>query len=203
MSLDGSPVEAYAAFPAEPELGVVRALLAGRSRVLDLGCGAGRIADPLAMDGLEVVAIDESEQMLKHVRHAVTRRSSIEDVNLGRNFDAVLLLSHLINAANAAALVDAAARHLVDGGVLVAQRLEPGRDWRTGSTQVGPVTVGLSDVVVEGRRVKGSTSYLLGGRRWVQQWTLWERDDSDLEALLAGAGLHLSSVDGAWVTARR
>jgi SAM-dependent methyltransferase len=203
VSLDGSPVEAYAAFPAEPELGVVRGLLAGRRRVLDLGCGTGRIADPLAVDGLDVVAVDESQEMLGHVRHAVALRGLIEDLNLGPNFDAVLLLSHLINGANAAALLDVAARHLVDGGMFVAQRLEPGRQWRTGSAQVGPVTVDLVDVVVEGQRVDASTSYSLGGRNWVQQWTLWERGDDEIEALLSAVGLRLTSVDGIWITATR
>ena len=53
---DGSPVEIYAALPAEPELSRVRSLLAPGARILDLGCGTGRIANPLAADGHAVVA---------------------------------------------------------------------------------------------------------------------------------------------------
>lgn len=67
---DGSPIEAYALLPAEPELGVVRQLLGERRTVLDLGCGTGRIADPLAAESRDVVAVDESAAMLEFVQAA-------------------------------------------------------------------------------------------------------------------------------------
>jgi len=53
--------------PAEPELRVVRQLLGERRTVLDLGCGTGRIADPLAAEGCHVVAVDESAALLERV----------------------------------------------------------------------------------------------------------------------------------------
>lgn len=201
VSNDGSPVDAYAALPAEPELSVVRAHLRGRVQVLDLGCGTGRIADPLAGDGHDVVAVDESEQMVRRVQLAYAVQSPIEELDVGRSFDAVLLLSHLINAVNAPALLNAAARHLAKGGILLAQRLEPGRQWLAGSVQVGPVTVALVDLSVDGDRILGTTRYSLGDRSWDQQWELWERSDEQIANLLDQVGLRLLSTDGAWITA--
>ena len=201
VSKDGSPVDVYAALPAEPELSVVRAHLKGRMRVLDLGCGTGRIADPLVENGHDVVAVDESEQMVRRVQHAHAVQSPIEELNVGRSFDAVLLLSHLVNAATAPAFLDAAARHLAEGGILLAQRLEPGRQWLPGSMQVGPVTVALVDLLVDGDRILGTTRYSLGDRSWDQRWELWERSDEQIATLLNQAGLRLLSADGVWITA--
>lgn len=141
--------------------------------------------------------------MLRHVQHAHVLESSIEHLDIGRSFDAVLLLSHLINGENAPALLGAAARHLVEGGILVAQRLEPGRQWQVGSAQVGPVTVELIDVLVDGQRIDGTTMYSVEGRSWRQRWTLWERTDEQIAALLADAGLRLTNADDAWITATR
>lgn len=87
------------------------------------------------------------------------------------------------------------------GGLLVAQRLEPGRPWRARSAQLGPVTVDLVDLHVDGRRVDASTRFTLGERSWLQPWTLWERDDDDIRTLLSAADLRLTSVDGVWITA--
>lgn len=203
VSTDGSPVEAYAALPAEPELSVVRGHLKGRVRVLDLGCGTGRIADPLSEAGHDVVAVDESEQMLRRVQYAHAMQSSIEQLDIGRTFDAVLLLSHLINADNAPAFLGAAARHLVEGGLLLAQRLEPGQRWQVGSAQIGPVTVALVDVSVDGQRISGTTNYSVDGRRWTQRWVLWDRSNEQIASLLGDAGLRLTTADGVWVTATR
>lgn len=203
VSADGSPVEAYAALPAEPELSVVRGRLRGRLRVLDLGCGTGRIADPLSEEGHDVVAVDESAPMLRRVQHAHAMQSSIEQLDIGRTFDAVLLLSHLINADNAPAFLCAAARHLVDGGLLLAQRLEPGQRWQVGSARIGPVTVALLDVFVDGPRISGTTSYSVDGRSWTQRWVLWDRSDEQIAGLLAEAGLRLATADGVWITATR
>lgn len=86
---------------------------------------------------------------------------------------------------------------------MLAQRLEPGRVWQSGSSQIGPVTVALVDVSVAGDRIQGVTRYAVGGRGWRQRWELWERSDQQLQALLAGVGLRLASVEGTWITATR
>ena len=52
---DGSPVELYLALSPEPDLTRVCSVLHPNWSVLDLGSGPGRIANPLAADGHEVV----------------------------------------------------------------------------------------------------------------------------------------------------
>lgn len=148
-----------------------------------------------------MVAVDDSVDMLRMVRHARPVLSPIADLDLGRQFDAVLLLSHLINAADAESFVAAAARHLADDGLLLAQRLEPGRAWRSGRARIGPVDVDLVEVAVDGDRIRGTTRYGVDGRSWLQKWELWERSDEQVQALLSKAGLHLSSADGVWIKA--
>ena len=198
---DGSPVEAYALLPAEPELGVVRQLLGERRTVLDLGCGAGRIADPLAAEGRQVVGVDESAAMLERVRAATSAHGRIEELALHRTFDGVLLLSHLVNGPDPQPLLAVAARHLGPGGVLIIQRLEPGRCWREGSSQAGPVLISLSNLTVNLPRVAARTTYRTPTGAWDQDWVLYERDDDEITHLLTGVGLRLTKATGAWLAA--
>lgn len=164
VSSDGSPVEAWAALPAEPELATVRQLIAGRRRVLDLGAGTGRIADPLTADGCYVVAVDDSEAMLSRVVAATTVCSRIEELNLGERFDAVLLLSHLINSPEPLPLLLSAARHLSADGLLIVERLAPGRRWQEGSSNCGVVEVSLTKLTVELPRITARTTYGIDDR---------------------------------------
>lgn len=204
---DGSPVDAYAALPPEPELGLVRGHAAGRPSVLDLGAGTGRIADPLAADGHEVVAVDEDAEMLSRVRRAIPVQARIAGLDLGRRFDLVLLLSHLLNVADESerqARLVTVARHLAPGGLALLQRLDPAQPWREGEGTRGPVGLGLGGLDLTGwPLVRAVTTYTLQGRTWRQPWAQCVLDDADTTAALARAGLRVSSVEGAWVTAVR
>jgi SAM-dependent methyltransferase len=96
--------------------------------ILDLGCGTGNHALPLARRGYEVVGVDRSEAMLDRARTKAAGAVSfalgdIRDVRLGREFDAVLVLFavlgyQLSNDDVLAALATARA-HLRPGGLLV------------------------------------------------------------------------------------
>lgn len=204
---DGSPVDVYAALPPEPELGLVRRHAAGRPSVLDLGAGTGRIADPLAADGHEVVAVDEDAAMLSRIRRAIPVQARIAGLDLGRRFDLVLLLSHLLNVADEAerqARLVTVARHLAPGGLAMLQRLDPAHPWSEGTGTSGAVCVGLGGLDLTGwPLVRAVTTYTLEGRRWRQPWVQCVLDDADTTAALARAGLRVSSVEGAWVTAVR
>lgn len=46
---------------------------AGRGRVLELGCGTGRVAIPVARDGATVVGVDRSQSMLARASERVRR----------------------------------------------------------------------------------------------------------------------------------
>jgi ubiquinone/menaquinone biosynthesis C-methylase UbiE len=72
-------------------------------RVLELGCGTGRVCIPLAEDGNEIWALDLSEEMLaqlrgklKHFSPAAVQRlhivqSSMAGFDLGRKFDLIIV----------------------------------------------------------------------------------------------------------------
>ncbi|WP_282790914.1 class I SAM-dependent methyltransferase [Streptomyces sp. CC224B] len=77
------------------------------ARVLDFGCGDGRVAIPLAAHGYEVTAVDSSQRMLDRLARLAFQRASLTTVNadadgiaahLGRRrMDAVYALAVLIH----------------------------------------------------------------------------------------------------------
>jgi len=101
--------------------------------LLDLGCGTGNHALPLAERGFEVVGVDRSQFMLDQARSkaaALGRPSShqfyhadIRSVELGRQFDAVLLmfavLGYQLTNVDVTAALRSARRHLRLGGLLL------------------------------------------------------------------------------------
>lgn len=95
---DGCAVDFYALMPAFGEPAIVHDAAGPGASILELGSGAGRVTHPLVALGHPVVAVDESPEMLAHVRGTETVQARIEDLALDRRFDAVLLASHLINA---------------------------------------------------------------------------------------------------------
>ncbi len=97
-------------------------------RVLDLGCGTGGHAIPLAERGYDVVGVDRSEDMLRYARQHGLRarfeRADITQVDLGETFDAALwmfaVLGYMTHNTDVAATLAAARRHLRPGGLLLA-----------------------------------------------------------------------------------
>lgn len=192
--------------PAEPELSVVLEQAEACRTVLDLGAGAGRIADALAVAGYDVLAVDESADMLSRVEHARTFHSRIEDLALGERFDLVLLLSHLVNSVPDAyrdALLRSAARHVSASGTVLIQRLEPGRGFRPGTSRLGDVEVSLLEVNdMDWPTVQATTRYRLHGNSWNQPWTLRVLDDEQTVRVLRAAGLAPLAMANCWVTAQ-
>ncbi len=99
--------------------------------VLDLGCGTGGHALPLARRGYEVVGFDVAQPMLAAAREKAARAGlsvdlrlgDLREVRLGRRFDAVLLMFAVLgyqhaNADVASALATVRA-HLEPGGLVV------------------------------------------------------------------------------------
>ena len=198
---DGSPVEIYLALPVEPELTRLRAVIPPGASVLDLGSGPGRFANPLAAAGHDVVAVDDSAAMLAHVDGPETVLGDIWSLHLGRRFDVVLALSHLINDADRArrsALLNVCREHAAAGGTVVVQRYAPG--WRPveRDSTVGDITVRLHSVV---EHADGSfdavVTYGLRGRAWSQAFTSVVVDDDGLQSLASENGLDVrGTVDG-------
>jgi SAM-dependent methyltransferase len=101
--------------------------------ILDLGCGTGNHAIPLAQRGYQVVGIDRSADMLNRARgkadnlvshgDLVFRQSDIHQLDLQRQFDAVLMmfavLGYQLENADVLSALSTARRHLRLGGLLV------------------------------------------------------------------------------------
>lgn len=126
--------------------------------VLELGCGTGRVAVPLAEAGLAVTGVDFSAGMLEVARRRAGTapltcvEGDMRDVRLRRRFSTVIIpfgsLQHMETADEVAAAMGTVARHLSKGGVAIVdieaprpEDLEPGpqplvlhwtRPWRGG-----------------------------------------------------------------------
>ena len=123
LTADGCAVDLYRQLPEMGEAVIVHASIRPGASVLDLGCGTGRIAHPLIELGHPVLGVDQSADMLAHVRGAETVCAAIAGLDLGHTFGGVLLASHLINTPSRAdrrALLETARRHLPPGGRLMA-----------------------------------------------------------------------------------
>jgi len=122
------------AYYDEAIVDVLEALGAGAGdTVLDAGCGPGVHAIRAARRGRRVVAVDISEQMLRHAREragAAGVAGAIEFVkgdltrlNLGRTFDHAFSWGVLIHVPDAGDALDRLAAHVSPGGRLALQVL--------------------------------------------------------------------------------
>jgi SAM-dependent methyltransferase len=192
----------------EPDL-IAAAVPAGAT-ILELGAGAGRVTNALVTRGFEVVAVDDSAEMLAHIGGAQTVAASIEGLDLGRQFDAVLLCSHLINTSDPAqreAFVATCARHVRLNGCVVIERHDPAWcDTATDSfAERDGVRYRLRDVSRPGPGLLSATvEYEIGAQVWTQSFTAARVDDELLEGLLARNGLAVDRYlddDHTWVRA--
>lgn len=205
---DGSPVEVYLQLPAGGEAELVHGAIPDGADILELGCGVGRVTHELVRLGHPVVAVDESGEMLAHVRGAETVRSRIEDLHLDRRFACVLMMSHLLNTDDSqrSAFLSAAARHVAPDGVVLIEKYDPAWEPKEGPPKRhGNVLISLEDVRVGPDHFSATARYQLGDKVWLQPFTAWILDDRQLAESLAGAGLELMPLlddSGRWVAAR-
>ena len=207
---DGCAVDLYALLPPVGEPGVVHAAVPAGASILELGAGAGRVTHPLVALGHPVVAVDESPEMLARVRGVETVRARIQDLRLGRHFDAVLLGSFLVNVADHGLrrrFLEACRDHVDDGGCVLVQRHPP--SWFDeaveGARTLDGITFRLRDLRRPGSGLLAATvEYQMGDRLWTQSFTAERLDDAALAAALAEAGLAVDAYltgDGSWVRA--
>lgn len=193
---DGSPVDVYAALPAGEAPALIDAAIGEPASILELGSGPGRITGPLVARGHRLTAVDESPEMLAHVAGAETVLADLFSLDLGRQFDAVVAASHLINAPDAGrrrALLDVCRRHLRPSGVALVERYEPG--WAAApvarTATVGPVLIDFEPLAVANGAFRGRVRYTLGERSWVQEFEAAAVTDHMLASEAEAAGLEL------------
>ncbi|GII85448.1 methyltransferase [Sphaerisporangium siamense] len=208
---DGCAVDFYATLKPRGEPELIHAAIPEGASILELGAGVGRITHSLVALGHEAVAVDESAEMLAHIKGAETVRSPIQSLSLGRTFDVVLLMSFVVETADDDLRRDflrACARHVAAGGCVILQRQPP--EWYD---TIEP----FERVASEGHRVRVAglerpgpglllltLEYTLGDRQWTHTYLSKRLDDDYLEAQLNEAGLTISGFladDRGWVRA--
>jgi SAM-dependent methyltransferase len=116
-------------------VGTIRSIVPDASRILELGSGTGRHGRLLAALGFDVHGIERSAEMVAMARAVPTPRGTatgwsftcevgdVRSANLGRTFDAVIALFHVISYQTTnedlRAAFSVAARHLAPGGVFL------------------------------------------------------------------------------------
>jgi SAM-dependent methyltransferase len=196
---DGSPVELYRRLPERTEDALLlHRLLPPGASILDLGCGTGRLAEPLARFGHPVTGVDNEPAMTAALRLATGVTAEITTLELGTRFDAVLLMSYFIDTADTE-LVDAilrtVRRHLRDDGAVVVERHAPG--WVDGVTEstreADGIRFTLTDLERAGDVLTATIRYEFDGLSAEQRFSVWDLDDERLDRLAAAAGLRFES----------
>ncbi|GAB2456803.1 class I SAM-dependent methyltransferase [Xylanimonas ulmi] len=189
-------------------------------RVLDLGCGTGRLTLALARAGHLVTGVDPDRAALALARTkpgaddviwVEGTSSALDDAE----FDVALMTGHVVQAITdprdwAETLTDLR-RVLAPGGVLAFDTRDPAaRAWErwtpAGSREAvtladGTQAVGWYDVTHVGS--DGVVTFddhrvLADGSETVDEWRLAFRDEGRLRADLAGAGFAEVTVAGGW-----
>jgi SAM-dependent methyltransferase len=136
----------YDAFPFEEDLPLYLDLATAEGgRVLELGCGTGRVALPLLQAGHHVTGIDLSSAMLSILQRkleaagpevqsrATLRETDMRDFQLDAQFDlaivAVKSFAYLLERADQQRTLCAVLAHLRPGGLLALDLLHPSPAW--------------------------------------------------------------------------
>jgi SAM-dependent methyltransferase len=218
---DGCAVELYTRLPVGDAPDVISAAVPAGARILELGCGVGRMTHPLLERGFTVTAVDESAEMLERVRGARTIRSTIEDLDLGETFDVVMLASFLVHTGDPEerqALLRTCARHVAKDGCVLIQR--EGEDYHSNvpreRSEMGvPPAEGWGRVDPSGFTLRIVSSEPVGDgvnsvraeyefpdATWTQTFLARPLTKEQFEEALAEAGLEVDNYlteDGIWV----
>jgi 2-polyprenyl-6-hydroxyphenyl methylase/3-demethylubiquinone-9 3-methyltransferase len=157
-------------------------------RALDVGCGAGLLAEPLARLGAEVTGIDASPEVIEVARDHAAAMGLETDYRVGDvqeidgAFDLITAMEVIEHVADPAAFVMALAERLAAGGLLILSTPNA-----TGWSRLLMITVGEG----LGQIPRGTHEFekFIGPDR--------------MKLLLADAGLECLDVEGiAWSPAR-
>ena len=133
----------------DDDIAMYRSLAVERAApVLELGCGTGRVAVPLAQAGLDVTGVEASKAMLTHARERATAegatsltllKDDMRHLDLDQRFGTVLIplggLQHMESIDDLVAALETVADHLEPDGIAVVDIEAPYPDDLTPSPQ--------------------------------------------------------------------
>jgi SAM-dependent methyltransferase len=210
ISPDGSSVELYARLPENhTAAAMIHQAIPLGSTVLELGAGTGRVTHPLLALGHPVLAVDVSAGMLARIHGAQTKCARIEDLRLDAEFDAVLLMSYLINYGQREEFLRTCRRHVTHAGLVILQRETPEfhdaagpRTWSHRGVDFRMYNVSRPEPDV----VAATIEYRIDDATWTHSFSSRRIADEDLPDLLGGAGLQFDRFldeERGWIAARR
>ncbi|GAA1577840.1 hypothetical protein GCM10009789_34150 [Kribbella sancticallisti] len=209
ISPDGSPIELYLQAEARGEDQLINAAIAPRSSILELGCGTGRITRPLVALGHQVLAVDESADMVAQITETETLCSTIEDLRLDRRFDLVLMMSYLINVPDDEArqrLLDTCAWHVKPDGLVLLQQHDRQSFAQPVVREREHRRLEVSDVEqLPGDRQAATMTHTVGDQSWSQRILVQNLSEAQLVGALRASGLELMDYltpDRGWIRAR-
>lgn len=195
---DGSPVDFYTLLSPGDDPEIISSAVTPGGTILELGAGVGRVTHALLERGHRVTAVDESADMLAHVKGAEIVHSGIEGLDLGRRFDAVTLGSQLVNTADdelRQVFLATCARHVAPTGCVLLQwqPAEAHDAWQAGNgREENSIRIEMARVERITPELFSSTMrYTVGERVWTQSFTSRRLTDEELAAELERAGLTL------------
>ena len=195
--------------------------------VLELCCGTGLVALPVAAMGLSVSGVDLVAPMLAHAQAKAERddidarwiQADVRELALPRRFGFVILTGNAFQAfltqADQQALLDTVRRHLAPEGVFGFETRNPAGHELQDEPE-GPVEIDYVDV--SGRRVLLSSSQRWDDSTQLMHWTTYRRwadvdgpprvrtthiacrftSPDDIETLLEAAGFDIVAQYGDW-----
>ena len=191
--------------------------LAGEGRALELGVGTGRVAIPLAAEGVEVHGIDASPSMVERMRekpggervHATI--GDFADVAADGEFSLVFVVFNtffmLLTQEEQLRCFRNAAARLAPGGVFVLEAFFPNVSRYEGGQVVRTISVADEEVILEvsqheaARQLVTSQRVVLGGASGgVRLFPIRIRYawPSELDLMARLAGLRLRERRGGW-----
>ncbi len=193
---DGSPVAVFAALPTRGVPELLHGQMLGDDSVLELGCGAGRLANALAALGHPVTGVDNSPEMLAYLHSDVEAiEADIYALDLRQRFDNVIVGSYLVNMW-APLVMAACARHVAEDGAVFVQRFAPewARAAETDEARSGSVLIRFDPMSCVNDRLNATVTYSLDGKQWQQSLTGDVLDDNALARHATIAGLKFDAV---------
>jgi len=192
--------------------------LAAGGPILELGCGTGRLAVPLAHLGAEVHGLDASAAMLDRLRakpggdRVTVHAGDMAEVEVGAAgpftvvFIAFNTLFNLPSEDLQRRCFDRVARHLAPGGCFVVECFVPGDPPETVRDAVEVHTLDAARVVLRISRQDPDASTLSGqhvefteaGGVRLRPWHLRYGTPEDLDRFAAAAGMHLEERWADW-----